>query len=185
MKPEQKAGIINKLLTKSFLIMCQEKDKTLSYKAKDPSKSTIIKGADKEEKIVYSLIEEAGNKGIWIRDIRNKSNLMQKQLNKIIKNMETKKLIKAVPSVAAGKKKVYMLFNVEPDESVSGGAWYQDQDFDNEFVDVLNQQCYSFLIEKRNESHAKMGPMSFRNDNYASSHEVCQRITDLKLSKVQ
>ena len=50
----------------------------------------------------------------------------------------------------ASKKKVYMLYNLEPDRSVTGGAWYSDQDFESEFVDVLNQQCFKFLQQKVN-----------------------------------
>ena len=41
-----------------------------------------------------------------------------------------------------------MLFNLEPDITVTGGAWYSDQDFESEFVEVLNQQCYKFLQQK-------------------------------------
>ena len=48
----------------------------------------------------------------------------------------------------AGKKKVYMLYNLDPDSTVTGGAWYSDQDFESEFVDILNQQCYKFLLQK-------------------------------------
>jgi len=48
----------------------------------------------------------------------------------------------------ASKKKVYMLYDLEPHRSVTGGAWYSDQDFESEFVDVLNSQCYKFLTEK-------------------------------------
>ena len=101
-----------------------------------------VKGFDLEEKLVYQIIEEAGNKGrfdsilapshffrvlrvpspvfhpgfngalqckfrnmsaflgIWIRDIRYKSNLQLTQVNKILKTLESKKLIKAIKSVA-------------------------------------------------------------------------------------
>lgn len=38
--------------------------------------------------------------GIWSRDIRFKSNLPLTEINKILKNLESKKLIKAVKSVA-------------------------------------------------------------------------------------
>ena len=48
----------------------------------------------------------------------------------------------------ASKKKVYMLYNIEPDQSVTGGAWYSDQDFESEFVEVLNEQCYKYLQQK-------------------------------------
>ena len=41
--------------------------------------------------------------GIWIRDIRFKCNLLLTQVNKILKNLESKKLIKAVKSVAVSK----------------------------------------------------------------------------------
>ena len=41
-----------------------------------------------------------------------------------------------------------MLYNLEPASSVTGGAWYSDQDFESEFVDILNQQCFKFLQQK-------------------------------------
>ena len=43
---------------------------------------------------------------------------------------------------------MYMLFNLEPDITVTGGAWYSDQDFESEFVEVLNQQCYKYLEQR-------------------------------------
>jgi DNA-directed RNA polymerase III subunit RPC6 len=95
-----------------------------------------------EEKIIYRIIKEAGNKGIWMRDIRFKSHILPNQLNKHLKSLENKKIIKSVKSVSAYKKKVYMLYDVEPDSTLTGGSWYCDQDFESEFVDVLNQQCY-------------------------------------------
>lgn len=41
-----------------------------------------------------------------------------------------------------------MLYDVEPAQSVTGGAWYSDQDFESEFVEVLNQQCFKFLEQR-------------------------------------
>ncbi|XP_043254838.1 DNA-directed RNA polymerase III subunit RPC6 isoform X2 [Colletes gigas] len=181
LQPAQRAQIINKLLTQGHFDLFKQGG-SLLYRLKDPSKAKIAKGADNEEKIVYTIIEEAGNKGIWIRDIRFKSNLMPTQLNKILKSLETKKFIKAVKSVAASKKKVYMLYNLEPDTSVTGGAWYQDQDFEAEFVDVLNQQCYRFLEKKREQMNScKGGPIAARNVTFASSKEVKLSVEDLEM----
>jgi len=64
------------------------------------SEPTQIQGADEEEKVVYDIIATAENKGIWIRDIRFKSNLTMPQLNKVLKTLEVKRLIKTVKSVA-------------------------------------------------------------------------------------
>lgn len=184
LQPAQRAQIINKLLSQGcFELYNNKQTGVLSYRFKDPTK--IVKGADNEEKIVYRIIEEAGNKGIWTRDIRFKSNLMHTQLKKILKSLETKKFIKVVKSVAASKKKVYMLYNLEPDESVTGGAWYQDQDFETEFVDVLNQQCYRFLEQKKEKAKScNIGPIAARNMTFASSKDVWKFISDLGISKV-
>ncbi|XP_069695832.1 DNA-directed RNA polymerase III subunit RPC6 [Periplaneta americana] len=185
LRPDQRASIINKLLAQGYFDLFNQGG-TLLYKLKDPSRVQKVKGADNEEKIVYSIIEEAGNKGIWIRDIRYKSNLMPTQLNKILKILENKKLIKAVKSVSASKKKVYMLYNLEPDRSVTGGAWYCDQDFEAEFVDVLNQQCYRYLQQlQENTKDCKGGPIAARNISYASSKDVWKYISELGISRVQ
>lgn len=162
-----------------------KQDGSLSYRLKDPSK-IVVKGADNEEKIVYTIIGEAGNTGIWIRDIRNKSNLTPTQLNKILKSLETKKYIKAVKSVAASKKKVYMLYSLEPDRSVTGGAWYQDQNFETEFVDILTQFCCTFLNSKVAEAkNCKYGPINVRNLAFVSSKDVHKYIVQSGVSKVK
>ncbi|XP_066143949.1 DNA-directed RNA polymerase III subunit RPC6 isoform X1 [Euwallacea fornicatus] len=176
--------IINKLLKSGTLELFTSRGELL-YKYKDPSQKTAGKGSDIEAKLVYKIIEEAGNKGIWIRDIRFKSNLNMTQLNKILKNFETKSIIKAVKSVAASKKKVYMLFDLEPDSSVTGGAWYQDQDFESEFVDVLSQQCHRYLVHRLEDAVKQGGgPLLVHNRAYTKALEVQNFISELGISKV-
>ncbi|XP_022121326.1 probable DNA-directed RNA polymerase III subunit RPC6 [Pieris rapae] len=178
-------GAINKLLQQGYLDIYKQ-DGVLIYKIKNQSSKQVVKGADNEEKVVYNLIEEAANKGIWIREIRNQSNLTNPQLTKILKNLESKKLIKAVKCVNASKKKVYMLYNLEPDRSISGGAWYQDQDFESEFVDVLNRQCLRFLHQRADKiKNNPRGPIVGRTQSYATAIEVQKYITDLGISKVK
>lgn len=163
------------------------KGQTLLYRQKDPNKkSTMPKGVnDNEEKIVYSAIEEGGNKGVWIRDIRVKSNLIMTQLNKILKNLENKKLIKAVKSVSGTRKKVYMLYNMAPDRSVTGGAWYHDRDFEVEFVDVLNQQSLRFLRMRKEEADkCSEGPLVAKQRSMCTVREVHKFISDLGISKI-
>ena len=70
------------------------------YSSKKDKDGNSYKGGDLEEKVIFQIIEEAKNKGIWTRDIKNKSNLNQTTLNKVIKALEGKKLIKAVTSVS-------------------------------------------------------------------------------------
>lgn len=113
-----------------------------------PHTHSKTRGFEREERLVYQIIEDSSNKGIWTRDIRNSSNLGPAHVTKILKTLESKKLIKLVKSVQASKKKVYMLYDLTPDVSLTGGAWYSDQEFESEFVEVLNHHCLRFLEQK-------------------------------------
>ena len=138
---KSRASTINSLLVSGKIDLFKS-EKGLLYRAKtSKSAAPVIKG-DAEEKLVYKIIEEAGNTGTWIRDIRIKSNLIQTQLNKVLKALISKKHIKDVKCVNSSRKIVYMLYDLEPDRSVTGGAWYSDQDFESEFIEILNQQCF-------------------------------------------
>ena len=141
-----RAEAINRLLVEDKIDLMKTSEGLL-YKNKNPSRASSISG-DQEEKVVFKIVESSGSLGTWIRDIRAKSNLGQTQLNKVLKSLESRRLIKAVKSVNATKKKVYMLYNLEPDRSVTGGAWYSDHDFESEFVEVLNQQCYRLGVRQ-------------------------------------
>jgi DNA-directed RNA polymerase III subunit RPC6 len=159
------------------------------YKVKIPTSAPDqIKDADTEEKVVFDIIKEAGNMGIWIRDIRVQSNLTMTQLNKIVKSLENKKLIKAVKSVSASKKKVYMLYELDPHRSLTGGAWYSDQDFESEFVTVLNQQCYRYLVDKREQANShpvEFGLRARRHIALTTLDELWKFISNLGISKVR
>jgi DNA-directed RNA polymerase III subunit RPC6 len=49
--------------------------------------------------MVYQYIKASENKGIWIKDLKLKTNLHQNTLSKVLKNLESRKIIKAVKSV--------------------------------------------------------------------------------------
>jgi len=183
----ERAQAINNLLSLG-LVDLYKQGNDLLYKVKTQRSEPVqMKDADSEEKVVFDIIGEAGNKGIWIRDIRFKCNLTQPQLMKILKALENKRLIKGVKSVSASKKKVYMLFDLEPDRSLTGGAWYSDQDFESEFVYILNQQCLRFLNDKQDQGRAmvsEIGPKAAKLMSSASLDDIWKFINQLGISKV-
>jgi DNA-directed RNA polymerase III subunit RPC6 len=65
-----------------------------------------------EQMLVYQVIERAGNKGIWTRDIKNATNIQQQTLTKTLKALESRQLIKAIKSVTSKSKKLYMKYDL-------------------------------------------------------------------------
>ncbi len=105
----------------------------------------------------------------------------------MLKALKSKKLIKEVKSVNSTRKIVYMLYDLEPDSSITGGAWYSEQEFESEFVEILNQQCYRFLhqrLETAKRDVAVEGPLAVRNASHASADDVLDYISNLGISKV-
>lgn len=148
--------------------------------------SAIFKsGISLEEKAVYQVVESAGSKGIWNRELRNQTKLPLNQMSKVLKSLETKKLIKAVKSVTASKKKLYMLYGIEPDKSVTGGAWYSGTEFESEYVQILHEQCYQFIKRRLHAAEEKGDFVSARDASLVSSTEVKDYIDDLKISTVK
>lgn len=132
------AEIINELSRESRLHMSKSAvDNQLYYTLVAPEVAQKYQGLDVSAKMVLQVIEKAGNNGIWTKDIRMQTNIQQQALNKIFKQLEQRRLIKPVKSVAAKAKKLYMLYELTPSKELTGGVWYSGLEFDHEFISEL------------------------------------------------
>ncbi|CAF0812065.1 unnamed protein product [Brachionus calyciflorus] len=185
---QQRLAALNRLLSLGKLDLLKSPQLGIVYRLKDnlDINSALSSTGDVDEKLVFSIIKESGNKGIWIRDISIKTNVKSTALNKTLKSLETKKLIKSVQSVNANKKKVYMLYDLEPDRSITGGAWYSGKEFESEFVEILNEQCYHFLVQRKEQMDEKFAndPVMRKTSSFVSSKEIRDYIKNLGISRV-
>ena len=124
------APVINELIQTSRLTMSKIGDELL-YSLVSDEVASKFSGLETAAKMVYQVIERAGNMGIWTKDIRTQTNIQQQSLTKIFKTLESRQLIKPVKSVNAKAKKLYMLFNLKPAKELTGGPWYTELEFDH------------------------------------------------------
>jgi DNA-directed RNA polymerase III subunit RPC6 len=134
--------IINTLTRQSRLTMSAVGDE-LIYNLVSDELAQKMSGLDVKARMVYQVIEKAGNKGIWSKEIRIATNMTMQDLTKLFKNLEQRKLIKQVKSVTANKKKFYMLYDLTPAKEITGGPWYTEMEFDHEFISSLR----TFIME--------------------------------------
>jgi DNA-directed RNA polymerase III subunit RPC6 len=116
-------------------------------------------GLDVSDRLVLQVIEKAGNKGIWTKEIRIQTNIHPQPLNKIFKHLEQRRLIKPVKSVTAKAKKLYMLYELAPSKEITGGVWYSGLEFDHEFISELRTfviQCVKKLNEGKGVTLAEI-----------------------------
>lgn len=132
-------GILNTLLERKRVVLFHSRDApdSLVYQLVPEEMAAKFEGLGPEQMLVYQICERAGNKGIWTRDLKLTTNIPQHTLNKTLKILEQRSLVKSVRSVVSKSRKLYMLFSATPAKEVTGGPWYTDQEFDHAFVEDL------------------------------------------------
>ncbi|ETI30887.1 hypothetical protein F441_21961 [Phytophthora nicotianae CJ01A1] len=141
---EQLPDVINALLTEGK-IKIFKKGSVLSYGIVDAEEAERIRGLTLEQRLVLQEIERAGNKGIWTRDIKSHTNIPQQIVTKTLRLLETRRLVKSVKSISSKNKKLYMLFDLVPSTEITGGPWYNEQEFDHVFIDTLSTFVYEVI----------------------------------------
>jgi len=192
--PVQVLSTVNKLLAKGLLQLLQNADGDIIYKYKEKVTSSVlgssaaasIKELTKEEQLVLQIIAEAGTASIWNRDIRTKSNLSIIQVNKVIKVLEAKNLIKDVKG-ASGRKKMYILYDLELDLNQCKSPWVNlEGEAEVEFIRIVLDQCELCLKERSEQATSR-----YPNDTIMRHHaafvsiaEIAALIKGLNVSKV-
>ncbi|KAH8091266.1 hypothetical protein JL720_6157 [Aureococcus anophagefferens] len=132
--------VINELLAENRLELLKEEGKQdLTYRLRDKAQAEKLSELTNEQLLVLQVVERAENAGVWLRDIKNATSMQQQTLNKALKVLESRKLVKTVKSVQQKTKKLYMAYDLVPTREVSGGPWYTDQEFDHEFVGAIKK----------------------------------------------
>lgn len=136
MKKIELANVLNSMLQKSQIELFKSGNR-IYYK------SIHNKTADYET-MIMSLIAQSGSSGLWLRDIKNKTNIPHNLVLKILKVLEDTRRIKSIKSVK-NNRRTFVLYDVKPDEDVSGGVWFCNNDVDSIFVTKLMDVIYRFV----------------------------------------
>lgn len=149
---QARADALNALLGASRLQLLKSKTGQIVYKEVAAEEAVKFKGLSAEELLLYQCIKAAGNSGVWTKDMRVRTNLAQPQITKILKVLEGRRLIKSVKNVQNPSRKVYMLSELEPSRELTGGAWYTENQFDSEFINVLREACFNYISRQGDAS---------------------------------
>lgn len=125
-------------LTNQQLLRTLKVQGKLAWTVRPRAAAQQIRALDRDDKVVYGVIEEAHDRGIWSRDIKKRAggladNVVKRSLDK----MEKANLIKGIKSVKSPAQRTYMLAHLVPSEEVTGNSFYDAGDLDESFRDEL------------------------------------------------
>jgi DNA-directed RNA polymerase III subunit RPC6 len=144
---EDMVAVINHLI-KTHKIKCWQKGHELSnpmFRIIDPEKLERIAGLTEPQIQVYEIIEDSGAMGIWIRDIKLALGISTAQVGKHLALLVQKALVKKISPVSSKSRKHYILSEFNASPTITGGPWYTDGDFDDSFVDGIEEIAKKYI----------------------------------------
>ncbi|KAI0371340.1 hypothetical protein BV20DRAFT_1035339 [Pilatotrama ljubarskyi] len=139
---------VNFLLGTGLLVVLKGENAQILYRAVTQEELNLKKGLNDEETLVLDRIRAAGDDGIWTKHIKAKTQLHQTVVDRCLKSLTQKQLIKTVPDVRHPTRKIYMLASLQPAPELTGGPWYTDKELDTEFIKLLSEVCLKLVQEK-------------------------------------
>lgn len=152
-KPVELVASINFLVSRGLIELFRSPNGGLVYRAFQKEEVDIILSLEGDEKIVYQCIKGSGNRGIWTRDLKTRTNLHQTVITKVLRSLDNRRLIKSIKSVKNSTRKVYMLYNLEPSIEVTGGPWFSENELDLQFIEEMCKVCLRFIENKQNSNN--------------------------------
>ncbi|KRZ32684.1 DNA-directed RNA polymerase III subunit RPC6, partial [Trichinella pseudospiralis] len=178
------ANAINELLAEHRIDLLKNGNEIYYKFVSESAVVDSIMPLDPLEKLLYQLIADAKNMGIWIGDLKSKSNIPHRRLMKVIRSMENRKIIKTYHSMAHSRKKVCMLYDLEPHPMIVGGSFFTDEMFDTEFLASISEYCLKFLKSKADNASHFPTFINRMNKRNATVEEVWQFLCNSKISNV-
>ncbi|KEF56980.1 uncharacterized protein A1O9_07170 [Exophiala aquamarina CBS 119918] len=105
-------------------------------------------GLSRDEKMVYACIENSGTAGIWNKTIKNRISAHAQVLERVLKSLTNKGLIKSMSSVKNPGRKMWILAGLQPNEEATGGAWFTNGDLDTSLLQAVATVVEKYVSEQ-------------------------------------
>jgi len=112
-------------------------------------------GLTQEHMLVLQEIKSVGVKGVYKKDLKRLTNLPTATISRVLKMLESRKLVKPFKTVSSKTMNLYILYELQPTKEHTGGPWYTDQEFDDEAVEMFSKTILYAVDTK--------GPMAVRS----------------------
>ncbi|KAI5996988.1 RNA polymerase Rpc34 subunit-domain-containing protein [Pisolithus albus] len=143
-----RTAAINFLLGAGMFKVLANAGGVTAFRAVAKNEIEIKKDMTPEEAMVLSHVQASGNEGIWTKHLKAKTELHQTVIDRCLKSLVQKQLVKSIKAVRHPTRKIYMLAHLEPSVELTGGPWYTDNELDVEFIKLLSSACLHYIRDR-------------------------------------
>ncbi|KAK5122979.1 hypothetical protein LTR85_003545 [Meristemomyces frigidus] len=125
-------------LTNHCLLRLSKLDRALCWSARPRDAAKAITLLNPDEKMIYSYVEDAHQKGIWLRELKKRTGVNPNVVQKTMPKLEGAHLVKSIKNIRAPAQKTYMLYHLVPSDDVTGGSFFDAGDLDESLIEELS-----------------------------------------------
>ncbi|KAF2493916.1 RNA polymerase Rpc34 [Lophium mytilinum] len=132
--------LIIQQMVASWLMLTLQWDGAPCWKIRPREVAAAMKTLVKEEREIYLAIEATGTQAIWTKSLKSRTGqISQTVLNKTLKHLQAKGLIKCISNIKFPTRKYYILAGLEASEDIVGGPWHGDGELDLDLIDAISE----------------------------------------------
>ncbi|WPH00871.1 Hypothetical protein R9X50_00370200 [Acrodontium crateriforme] len=165
-------------LSQAMLFRTSKLGGRLCWSIRPQSAAKAIKALNADEQTVYTYVEEAHEKGIWIKDVKKRTNINPTVVQKAMAKLESSRLVKSVKNVRNPAQKTYILFHLSPSEDVTGGSFFDAGDLDESLIEELSNliifhvRQQSWVDQKSKRPRRDLTPLSDDDEDDDHRHRT-------------
>ncbi|TBU23658.1 RNA polymerase Rpc34 subunit-domain-containing protein [Dichomitus squalens] len=189
--PPARTAAINFLLGTGLFALLAGEGSRILYRAVSQDELETKKALGREETLVLNRIRAAGNQGIWTKHVKAQTQLHQTVLDRCLKSLTQKQLIRTVNDVRHTTRKIYMLAHLEPSVELTGGPWYTDKELDAEFIKLLSDVClkivrdHSFPKATQGEDTPVRQLYPLTHSSYPTASQILELIKKIRVTETE
>lgn len=145
--------LVQKLINEKLLIVLNRTGGGFLWRWRTVADAEKYRHLNREQSIVYEMIDEAGADGIWSRTLKARSGFHDSVLKAHLKHLESKNYIKDMKSVEHPNKKMYIKASLRPSDKAAGGPWYTDSELDEAFISELLKFTFDYITRQSTYRH--------------------------------
>ena len=150
------ANSLNTLIDLNRITIIESSEGTL-FKYRSEKEALKFRDLAKEEIAVYELVMQSGNNGISTNDIKIKMRIDNTTyINRILTKLSKKFLVKSLKVLNTKNKKVWIGYDIEPSQEITGGIWCSNQEFDDNLVNVFSEKCLEYIGSQKQVSRKEI-----------------------------
>ncbi|KAK4554127.1 34-kDa subunit of RNA polymerase III (C) [Recurvomyces mirabilis] len=136
-------------LVSHCLLRTSRQGGALCWSTRPRAAAENIRALATNERTLYEYVEDSHTKGIWLRELKKRSGIEEKKVERAMAKLESARLVKLIKNIRAPAQKTYMLAHLVPSDDVTGGSFFDAGDLDESLIEEVGNLIVFHSWEER------------------------------------